>query len=80
MKDIENVLGRKLDSNSYFANNPDLKDAVIKYAKDNGYDSAMFPDSFPDGGSGMESLVVWDKNLIKTKSQLIDIWNKANKK
>lgn len=76
---IEKVIGRKLDSNSYFANNPDLKEKVIKYAKDNGYDSAMFPDSFPDGESGMQSIVVWDKNLIKTKSQLTDIWNKANK-
>jgi len=80
LQDIEKILGRKLDSNSYFANNPDLKDKVIKYAKDNGYDGAMFPDSFPDGGSGMESLVVWDKNQIKTKFQLEEIWNKANKK
>jgi len=80
VKSIEKVLGKKLASESNFTNNPAQKQAVIDYAKKNGYDSVLMPDSFPDGAAGMESLVVWDRNLVKTKSQLTDIWKKANKK
>ena len=31
-------------------------------------------------GSRMEEIAVWNLDKIKTKSQLTDIWNKANKK
>lgn len=77
VKSIEKILGKKLASEGNFTNSPSQKQAVIDYAKKNGYDSVLMPDSFPDGAAGMESLVVWDKNLVKTKSQLTDIWNKA---
>ena len=77
VKALEGVLGKKLNSESNFTNSPTLKQAVIDYAKKNGYDSVLMPDSFPDGGAGMESLVVWDKNLVKTKSQLTDFYERA---
>lgn len=80
VESIEKILGKKLASESNFTNSPAQKQAVIDYAKKNGYDSVLMPDSFPDGAAGMESLVVWDRNLVKTKSQLTNIWNKANKK
>lgn len=77
--DINKILTKEEIAKGY-TNNPDIKQKFIDYAKNNGYDAVQFADSFPDGEGGMRSLVVWDKNRIKTKSQLIDIWNKANKK
>ena len=77
--DINKILTKKEIAKGY-TNNPDIKQKFIDYAKNNGYDAVQFADSFPDGEGGMRSLVVWDKNRIKTKSQLTDIWNKANKK
>lgn len=78
VESIEKILGKKLAGESNFTNSPAQKQAVIDYAKKNGYDSVLMPDSFPDGAAGMESLVVWDRNLIKTKSQLTDIYNQAH--
>ena len=75
--DINKILTKEEIAKGY-TNNPDIKQKFIDYAKNNGYDAVQFADSFPDGDGGMRSLVVWDKNRIKTKSQLIDIWNKAN--
>lgn len=74
--DINKILTKEEIAKGY-TNNPDIKQKFIDYAKNNGYDAVQFADSFPDGEGGMRSLVVWDKNRIKTKSQLIDIWNKA---
>lgn len=75
---LKKILG---DRYNELPNSPSLKEKLIKYAKDNGYDSVRFPDSGPDGeGIAGHSLVVWDKNLVKTKSQLTEIWNKANGK
>lgn len=78
-KKLEEVVG-EFGNNSNFVNNPDLKQKAIEYAKNNGYDSVLIPDSFPDGYGGMESLIVWDKNKVKTIKELKDIWNKANGK
>ena len=74
--DINKILTKEEIAKGY-TNNPDIKQKFIDYAKNNGYDAVQFADSFPDGEGGMRSLVVWDKNKIKTKSQLTDIWNKA---
>lgn len=75
---LKKILG---DRYNELSNSQTLKEKLIKYAKDNGYDSVRFPDSGPDGeGIAGDSLVVWDKNLIKTKSQLTDLWNKAHNK
>lgn len=75
--DIEKIIGDTTDKN--FINNPDLKQKVIDYAKKKGYDSVSFPDSFPDGKGGIQSLVVFDKSKIYTKSQLTDFYNQAVK-
>jgi len=77
--DINKILTKEEIAKGY-TNNPDIKQKFIDYAKDNGHDAVQFADSFPDGEGGMRSLVVWDKNKIKTKSQLEEIWKKANKK
>lgn len=59
-------------------NSQTLKQKLIKYAKDNGYDSVTFPDSGPDGeGFAGNSTVVWNKELIKTEKQLTDFYNKV---
>jgi len=76
--DINKILTKEEIAKGY-TNNPDIKQKFIDYAKNNGYDAVQFADSFPDGEGGMRSLVVWDKNKIKTKSQLEEIWKKANK-
>ena len=77
--DINKILTKDEIKNGY-TNNPDTKQKFIQYAKDNGYDSVQFADSFPDGEGGMRSLVVFDKTNIKTKSQLEQIWKEANAK
>lgn len=77
--DINKILTKDEIRNGY-TNNPDTKQKFIQYAKDNGYDSVQFADSFPDGEGGMRSLVVFDKTKIKTKSQLEQIWKEANAK
>jgi len=76
--DINKILTKDEIAQGY-TNNPTTKQKFIDYAKKNGYDAVQFADSFPDGEGGMRSLVVWDKSKIKTKSQLTDIWKKANK-
>lgn len=60
-----------------FGNNPTLKQKVIDYAKKHGYDSVFLPDTSAGGVSSIDSLVVWDKKLIKTKSQLATIYNRV---
>jgi hypothetical protein len=54
---------------------------ITKKAKNwlqkNGYDAVKGMEGEIHGGN---ELVVLDKNIIKTKSQLTDIWNKAHKK
>ena len=77
ISDIEKIIGKIEGKN--FVNNPDLKQKLIDYAKKNGYDSVSFPDSFPDGKGGMQSLIVFDKSKIYTKSQLTDFYTQATK-
>ena len=74
--DISKIIKQDI-SETNFVNDPELKQVVIDYAKKNEYDSVMFPDSFPDGYGGMDSLVIFDKDITKTKSQLTDIYQKA---
>lgn len=57
---------------SHFAEHP----SMIKIYKKLGYDGLV---SYEDAG-GAKNIGIWNTNKIKTKQQLIDIWNEANKK
>lgn len=74
--DINKILTKDEIAQGY-TNNPDIKKKFIDYAKKNGYDAVQFADSFPDGEGGMRSLVVWNKDQIKTRSQLKAEWDKV---
>ena len=50
-----------------------LQDSAQKWARNKGYDVLDW------GGEQGNELIVLNKNVLQTKSQLIDIWNKANK-
>ena len=55
---------------------------IIKQAKREGYDSVIFrniSDHPENVNIKTNQTIVFDENQIKTKSQLTDIWNKANK-
>jgi len=61
-----------------------LKDAerkAIQWAKDNGYDVIDMRDAKSSVYAGMDEVRIINPNpsILKTKSQLTDIWNKANK-
>ena len=61
-----------------------LKDAerkAIQWAKDNGYDVIDMRDAKGSVYAGMDEVRIInpDPSILKTKSQLTDIWNKANK-
>jgi len=43
------------------------------------HDGMIIPDDWDGGFGTIESVVAFDPSQIKTKSQLTDIWNKANK-
>jgi len=77
--DINKILTKEEIAQGY-TNNPDIKKKFIDYAKNNGYDAVQFADSFPDGEGGMRSLVVWNKDQIKTRSQLKAEWDKVKTK
>jgi len=54
---------------------------ILKYAKDNKYDSVKHITQSKDAQqTGIERIFIDPTKSIKTKSQLTDIWNKANKK
>lgn len=74
--DINKILTKEEIAQGY-TNNPDTKKKFIDYAKNNGYDAVQFGDSFPDGEGGMRSLVVWNKDALKTRSQLKAEWDKV---
>ena len=57
----------------YFQKN---KDSILKKAKKGGYDGIKVYNK--DGGENV--IIALSANQTKTKSQLTDIWNKANKK
>lgn len=75
--DINKILTKEEIAKGY-TNNPDTKKKFIDYAKNNGYDAVQFSDSFPDGEGGMRSLVVWNKDALKTRSQLKAEWDKVS--
>jgi len=54
-------------------------DDIPVKAKQLGYDSVIIKDKTPEGRI-VDEYVVFDTSKIKTKQQLQDIWNKANKK
>ena len=57
----------------------DKRDYVFNQLKNDGYDSVIIKNDW-DGSMGyMESFVALDKSIIKTKSELKDIWKKAHK-
>ncbi len=56
------------DGKSYYAEMPEVKEALKKL----GYDGMITQESKFGANYG-----VWNKDVIKTKSQLTDIWNKA---
>ena len=59
------------DGKAYYAEMPEVKEALKKL----GYDGMITQESKFGANYG-----VWNKNVIKTKSQLEEIWKKANKK
>ena len=59
------------DKKAYFAEMPEVKDALKKL----GYDGMITQESKFGLNYG-----VWNKDVVKTKSQLEEIWKKANKK
>lgn len=59
------------DGKAMFAESPEVKTALKKL----GYDGQITQESKYGANYG-----VWNKDVVKTKSQLTDIWNKANKK
>jgi len=58
------------DGKAYYAEMPEVKEALKKL----GYDGMITQESKFGVNYG-----VWNKDVIKTKSQLTDIWNKAHK-
>ena len=54
-------------------------DQITKWAKQNGYDGVVYK-NITDAGlyESSTDYVVFDPSKIKTKSQLTDIWKKAN--
>ena len=58
------------DGKAYYAEMPEVKEALKKL----GYDGMITQESKFGVNYG-----VWNKDVIKTKSQLTEIWNKANK-
>lgn len=53
---------------------------ILKYAKDNKYDSVKHITQSKDAQqTGIERIFIDPTKSLKTKSQLIDIWNEANK-
>ena len=67
-KDILNGIRQ---GKAYFAEMPEVKKALKKL----GYDGMITQESKMGTNFG-----VWNKDILKTKSQLEEIWNKANKK
>jgi len=59
------------DGKAMYAELPEVKQALKKL----GYDGQITAESKFGSNYG-----VWNKDVLKTKSQLTDIWNKANKK
>jgi hypothetical protein len=59
------------DGKAYFTEMPEVKTAL----KNLGYDGMITQESKYGANYG-----VWNKDVLKTKSQLEEIWNKANKK
>lgn len=55
------------------------KSNVEKWIKENGFDGIIRPKGSQYNLEGAEYIAL-NKNAVKTKSQLTDIWNKANKK
>lgn len=52
--------------------------AIIKYAKEKGFDGIEDYAS-KAGERTSHEFAIWNKDVIKTKAQLTDIWNKSNK-
>ena len=67
-KDILNGIRQ---GKAYFAEMPEVKNALKKL----GYDGMITQESKMGANFG-----VWNKDILKTKSQLEEIWKKANKK
>lgn len=62
--------------------NPDFYTTTdgYKFLKENGYDSIRIKARNELGGGNDTELRIFDPSIIKTKSQLTDIWNKAQEK
>ncbi len=71
---ISDLAGGRLpheDWKNFFQKNGSRSKEAIDYLKSKGFDGYEW---------GSNEIVMFGKDQIKTKSQLIDIWNKANKK
>lgn len=53
---------------------------IIKYAKDNGFDGIEDYSFRADGKKIEHEFAIWNKDVIKTRTQLEDIWKQANRK
>jgi len=74
---VEGKILDKTDNTSIGFNTLERGDsALIKELRDGGYAGVKFTDKGP-GGRLVDTVAVFPEN-IKTKSQLTDIWNKAN--
>jgi hypothetical protein len=63
----------------YFDSISDVRRDTHFVIKDRGYDSIIITKDTAGLNKSIESIVVFNVNQIKTKSQLKDIWNKAQK-
>jgi hypothetical protein len=67
---VKDIIQGIKDGKALYAEMPEVKEALKKL----GYDGQITTESKYGSNYG-----IWNKDVIKTKSQLTDIWNKANK-
>lgn len=72
-RDMESQLGQQWGS--YKDEYKNFGDFITYFFKENGVDGVKIT-----GGKGSDLTVIYNPDIIKTKSQLTDIWNKANAK
>jgi len=70
---VDELLDGAIRGKSHFAEDLALVDVYKKL----GYDGMI---SYEDVGMRGKNIGIWNKDMILTKNQLIDIWKKANKK
>jgi len=69
----DEIIDGAVRGKSHFAENPEL----VSIYKKLGYDGMI---SYEEVTGGGKNIGVWNKDVVKTKQEIIDIWNKANNK